>query len=182
MEITNSLIDPQDGWTVTQRNEVELDTYRPEYRDRLNEFELPEEQLKFTSLPVDALETCETDKGRHPVVILSNRIPAGFFVLYQGEELPTYTDNPTAILLRAYSVSLPFQGQGIAGKSLELLPDFVKRNYPQVDEVILAVNLRNEAAQRVYLRSGFEDSGKKVMGRMGEQFVYRLKVKGAERT
>ncbi len=159
---------------------VQLENFQTEHLEYLVGYELTKSQLKFTSHPRDALNACEADKGRHPVVILKNGHPAGFFVLYQGEEIPSYTDNPNAILLRAYSISLRFQGQGIAGKSLELLPEYVELNFPQVDEVVLAVNRRNEAAQRVYLRSGFEDSGKRVMGRMGEQFVYRLKVNGEQ--
>ncbi|KPB06201.1 hypothetical protein AAV98_02960 [Bacillus sp. CHD6a] len=145
--------------------------------EELINYELTECQLTFTSHPKDALLVCETDKGRHPVVISEKGQTAGFFVLYQGEELTNYTDNPNSILLRAYSVAVPFQGKGIAGKSLELLPGYVERNFPHVDEVVLAVNLRNEAAQRVYLRSGFRDSGRKVLGRMGEQYVYELKLK-----
>ncbi|WP_226683026.1 GNAT family N-acetyltransferase [Sutcliffiella horikoshii] len=158
------------------KREVILEGYRPEYLEELLKYELTESQLEFTSHPKDALLACETDKRRHPIVILEKGQPAGFFVLYQGAELPSYTDNPNAMLLRAYSVAVPFQGKGIAGTSLELLTDYVEGNFPHVDEVVLAVNVRNEAAQRVYLRAGFEDSGKRVMGRMGEQYVYRLRL------
>ncbi|ART74990.1 hypothetical protein B4U37_02550 [Sutcliffiella horikoshii] len=159
-------------------NEVKLENYQPKHLEELIKYKLTESQLEFTSHPKDALLACETDKGRHPIVILEKGQIAGFFVLYQGEELTKYTDNPNAILLRAYSISVPFQGKGVAGKSLDLLPDYVERNFPYVDEVVLAVNLRNEDAQRVYLRSGFKDSGRRVMGRMGEQYVYQLKMKG----
>ncbi|WP_404460530.1 GNAT family N-acetyltransferase [Sutcliffiella horikoshii] len=162
----------------TTKSQVKLEAYQPEHLEELIEYKLTESQLEFTSHPKEALLACETDKGRRPIVILENGHPAGFFVLYQGEELTRYTDNPNAILLRAYSVALPFQGKGIARRSLELLPSFVLKNFPRVDEVVLAVNLRNEAAQRVYLRAGFKDSGRRVMGRMGEQYVYRLKVGG----
>lgn len=156
--------------------EIKLENYQPEHLQELIEYKLTESQLEFTSHPKDALLACEKDKGRWPIVILEKGQTAGFFVLYQGEELIKYTANPDAILLRAYSVANPFQGRGIARKSLELLPGFVVKHFPQVDEIVLAVNLRNEAAQRVYLRSGFKDSGRKLMGRKGEQFVYKLKV------
>lgn len=156
--------------------EIKLENYQPEHLKELIEYKLTESQLEFTSHPKDALLACEKDKGRRPIVILEKGQTAGFFVLYQGEELSKYTANPNAILLRAYSVAHPFQSSGIALRSLELLPGFVLKHFPHVDEIVLAVNLRNKAAQRVYLRSGFEDSGRKLMGRKGEQFVYQLKV------
>lgn len=156
--------------------EIKLENYQPEHLKELIEYKLTESQLEFTSHPKNALLACEKDKGRRPIVILEKGQTAGFFVLYQGEELTKYTSNPNAILLRAYSVAHPFQGRGIARRSLELLPGFVLKHFPQVDEIVLAVNLRNKAAQRVYLRSGFRDSGRKLMGRKGEQFVYQLKV------
>jgi RimJ/RimL family protein N-acetyltransferase/heme-degrading monooxygenase HmoA len=163
-------------WTVISSNDINLAPYIPEYQQQLEKFELLEEQLAFTSLPGPALNICETDKGRHPVVILSGMEPAGFFVLYEGEEMPIYTSNEQAILLRAYSVSYPFQSRGIAKKSLKLLPEYVKRHFPHYNEVVLAVNLRNQAAQHVYQKAGFTDTGRTVMGRIGEQYIYSLAI------
>ncbi|WP_230501145.1 GNAT family N-acetyltransferase [Sutcliffiella rhizosphaerae] len=159
---------------------VNLVAYHSGFDKSLENYELTEDQVKYTEYPKQALPKCEQDSGRHPVIIELNEEAAGFFVLYQGEELPTYTANENAVLLRAYSVSLGFQGQGIAKKSLALLPQYVKATYPEATEVVLAVNHRNEIAQKVYLNAGFTDTHRIVIGRMGEQFIYQLTLKEEE--
>lgn len=52
-----------------------------------------------------------------------------------------------------------------------LLPDFVKQHYCDVNEIVLAVNVRNEAAQRLYKKCGYTDKGVRVMGIKGELIV-----------
>ncbi|MBE4907249.1 GNAT family N-acetyltransferase [Bacillus luteolus] len=156
---------------------IQLGFYKPEYQTIVEDYYLPPEQQEFTALPSDALEACETDSERHPVVILYANQPAGFFVLHDWEGVKTYSDNQDAILLRAYSVNHLFQGKGIAKKSLEILPPFVKEHFPKKREIILAVNHGNSVAQHLYQKAGFVDKGIRVMVRKGEQFVFHMNLK-----
>ncbi len=157
-------------------NMVALDFYKPEYKTFMEDYFLPEEQINYTSLPLDAIKICEQEEDCHPIVILSNRVPAGFFVFHGWDGVKEYSDNKGAILLRAYSVNHSFQGKGIARKSLELLPTFIKENFPLKNEIILAVNASNKTAQQVYQKCGFENKGVRAMGRKGELLIYHLDV------
>jgi RimJ/RimL family protein N-acetyltransferase len=158
------------------KNIVRLEFYQPVDRPLFDKYYLPEEQKQFTAHPFEALAACENEPARHPVMILHNHVPAGFFVLHGWEGVKDYTDNKQAMLLRAYSVDLSFQGKGIAQESLRLLPDFVKKCFPLVNEIILAVNEKNTRAQHVYKKSGFVDHGLRAMGRKGPMFIYHLKI------
>ncbi|MFO1446315.1 GNAT family N-acetyltransferase [Bacillus sp. Bva_UNVM-123] len=155
---------------------VTLDFYKQEYELPLENYFLPEEQLNYTGLPLDAIKKCELDDSRYPIVILFNHEPAGFFVLHGWEGVKEYWDNKNALLLRAYSVNHSFQGNGIAKKSLQSLPLFVKEHFSSINEVILAVNATNKVAQQVYLKCGFIDKGIRAMGSKGELFIYHLDV------
>ncbi|WP_059171877.1 GNAT family N-acetyltransferase [Bacillus sp. FJAT-27445] len=150
---------------------VALVFYSESYREYFEAYLLPEEQQKFTAMPLDALRACEESHGRHPVVILFNDKPAGFFVLHEGEGISSFTANPHAILLRGYSINCGYQGLGIASLSLRQLPGFVEQHFPDKTEIVLAVNHTNLAAQHVYRKSGFEDRGRRIMGRIGEQYI-----------
>lgn len=161
---------------MVHKNNVTLDFYKQEYRAQLEDYDLPEEQTKYTALPLDAVLTCEQTTERYPVVILYNGEPAGFFVLHGWNGVKEYSDNKNAILLRAYSVHYSFQGKGIAKKSLQLLPPFVKKHFIGKNEIILAVNYNNQIAQQVYLKSGFVDKGVRVMGPKGELFIYHMDI------
>ncbi|MFC4411720.1 GNAT family N-acetyltransferase [Chungangia koreensis] len=145
-----------------------------EDHSRLEDYDLTEEQLRFTATPIDSIEKAKIEPNRYPMVILHNEEIAGFFTLHTVEGPKPYTGNPQAVLLRSYSIRNSFQGQGIAQKSMQLLPAFVREHFPQLNEILLAVNYQNRAAQHIYQKVGFEDTGKRVMGRRGEQYVYSL--------
>lgn len=152
---------------------VELKHFSNEYLDVLNSFELPEEQVQFTALPNKILEATE---GQHRIVILSENEPVGFFLLHSTERVKEYSDNSKAMLLTALSVNHAKQGKGYAKQGMLLLSDFVKSEFPNCDEIVLVVNHKNLPAQQLYWKVGFQDTGKRKIGPIGEQFIMNLSV------
>ena len=118
----------------------------------------------------------EVTEGQNRIVILSGIEPVGFFLLHSTERVKEYSDNPNAMLLTALSVNRSKQGKGYAKQGMLLLRDFVKSEFPNCDEIVLVVNHKNVPAQRLYLRVGFEDRGKRKIGPLGEQFVMSLSL------
>lgn len=118
----------------------------------------------------------EVTEGQNRIVILSGIEPVGFFLLHSTERVKEYSDNPNAMLLTALSVNHAKQGSGYAKQGMLLLRDFVKSEFPNCDEIVLVVNHKNVPAQRLYLRVGFEDRGKRKIGPLGEQFVMSLSL------
>ncbi|NRD79518.1 GNAT family N-acetyltransferase [Bacillus sp. BRMEA1] len=155
---------------------VSLEFYHSIDRPLFEGYFLLEDQKRFTAHPSKAIAICEMETDRFPIKILHNRQLAGFFVLHGWKGVKEYSSNRQALLLRAYSVDMLFQGKGIAQKSLQLLPEFVQINFPLVNEIILAVNEDNIRAQHVYKKCGFTDHGVRAMGRTGPMFIYHLKI------
>ncbi|MDT0160978.1 GNAT family N-acetyltransferase [Bacillus sp. AG4(2022)] len=155
---------------------VSLEFYKNEDESRLKGYQLPEEQLGFTSMPVPAIEACLQEDDRHPIIIQYGEDIAGFFVLHGKGGAIKYSPNEQAMLLRAYSISASYQGKGIAGESLRLLPDFVKKHFPDKNEIVLGVNHSNHAAQHVYKKAGFIDQGLRITGKKGEQYVLHMQL------
>lgn len=164
------------GEVLKTAETVRLEFFQPKYKLDLENYDLSEEQMKFTAHPLQALIPCEKEEGRDPILILSNGEPAGFFVLHGWEGVKEFYGNKQALLLRAYSVDSSFQGKGVAKQSLKMLPTFVKERYTGINEVILAVNFSNHVAQHVYKSSGFVDKGIRAMGRMGEMYILHLEL------
>lgn len=140
--------------------------------EQLKNYPLSEEQLRFTAAPMFALEQSKGIPERHPIVIEEDHHIVGFFVLHQWDGPKEFSDNEHSILLRSYSVHPDHQGKAIAKRSMERVPNFVKEHFPEVDEIVLAVNHQNHIAQHVYKSAGFRDTGKRVMGRSGDQYVF----------
>ncbi|WP_078543349.1 GNAT family N-acetyltransferase [Litchfieldia alkalitelluris] len=158
---------------------ITLQFYHQDHYASLKNFYLTPAQLKFTALPHDVLEIAIKDSYRHPVVIEVEGKPVGFFVLHHGSEIQEYTTNPKAILLRAFSINFNEQRKGYASKALEALPSFVRDNFNNFDEIVLAVNKQNDQAIKLYEKANFLYRGKKRYGLFGMQYIlhYSFEIK-----
>lgn len=61
---------------------------------------------------------------------------------------------------------------------MALLQPFLRKEFHRCREVVLAVNRRNIAAQKLYEKAGFQDTGRKKMGKIGEQYIYNYLIEG----
>ncbi|EOQ08502.1 MULTISPECIES: GNAT family N-acetyltransferase [Bacillus] len=159
-----------------QTEDIQLIPYDEKYKEIIDAFILPSEQIQFTAKPSDLLEKAKKDTTRNVVVILANHTPVGIFALQSGTRVAEYTDNPNALLLVAFSINYEKQGKGYAKKGLALLHDFVASYFPNKNEIVLAVNEKNITAQKLYLKVGFEDRGQRRMGPIGRQLVLYLSL------
>jgi len=156
--------------------EVKLEFYHPGHLEALMKFELPAEQHRFTALPVEVLERALTDPDRYPVVITAAGEAVGFFILHIGTGILSYqsytsTPVPELMLLRALLIDYSRQGRGYAGQAMHQLPDWVRQHFPEIRELVLAVNVKNEPAQQLYSRYGFIDQGMRRQGIVGLQWI-----------
>lgn len=163
--------------SIVEKDVVSLNFYQPIYKEQLADYRLHDEQQIFSAMPLVALEQCEKDEERHPVLIFWGSRIAGFFVLHGWEGVKQFSDNKDAMLLRAYSIDESMQGKGVANHSMRLLPMFVKEHFSETKEIILAVNHANFIAQHVYRKAGFIDTGVRSMGRAGEMFILKKQIK-----
>jgi len=150
---------------------LELYIYNDSFKDLIEQYQLTDEQLEFTGTPKECLELSRKDHDRHSILAIDEGKLVVFFVLHQHEGIKPYSDNEHAILIRAFSTDYRYQGKGYAKKALMLLPDFIKSNYSGVNEIVLAVNVKNQAAQGLYKKCGYCDNGRRVMGIKGELIV-----------
>jgi RimJ/RimL family protein N-acetyltransferase len=152
-------------------NMIQLVYYEEKYQSQLFDFKLPPDQHQFTGLPREVLDISISDPNRYPIVIINGEVAVGFFVFHQGEDISPFSTNPNAILLRAFSIHNVHQGNGYGKTAMKLLPIFVKKNFPNVDEIVLAVNEKNNAAKKLYESVGFIDLGERRIGNIGSQYL-----------
>lgn len=157
--------------------EIQLVPYKEKYKEVIQTFTLPSEQVQFTSDPSELLEKAKSDRTKNVIVILDyNGIPVGLFALQTGDRVQEFTDNQNALLLTSFSINHDSQRKGYAKKSLALLQDFVQRYFPMKNEVVLAVNEKNIPAQNLYKKVGFQDKGFRRMGPIGQQIIMHLPI------
>ncbi|EZH64810.1 acetyltransferase [Bacillaceae bacterium JMAK1] len=153
--------------------DMQLAFVKDEHIELLEKFELPEAQAQFTALPEELMNVSE---GQYRIVILVNQEPVGFFLLHTTNRVCEYTTNPKAMLLTALSVDYKQQGKGYAKQAMLELETFVTSTFENIDEVVLAVNHKNLPAQNLYQSVGFKDTGRRKVGKIGEQLILDLTI------
>ena len=155
---------------------MELHQYNPKWTDLLEDYYLPDGQLYYSATPKEAIEISKGNQDRHDILGLDNGELVVFFVLHENEGASPYTDQENSILIRSFSTNYKHQGKGYAKESLKQLPAFVKTHLPHIENIVLAVNVNNTAAQHLYKKCGYKNEGVRVDGSKGELIVmsYRL--------
>lgn len=97
-------------------------------------------------------------------------------MLHSTNRVKEYSDNPHALLLTALSINYLQQGKGFATKGMNLLKSFINQELPQYDEIVLAVNHKNIPAQKLYEKVGYRDTGRRKIGKLGEQLIFSTSV------
>ena len=149
-----------------------------QHHNALLNYSLSEEQINFTALPEQTFQRLEEriDNDAKPITILLDDEPIGFFVLDYGEDKLDLTKNENSLLLRSLSINPAFQGKGFGKIAMNLVDDFVKENFPTINELVLAVNFLNKSAYDLYLKVGYIDDGSQREWINGMQHLLRKKI------
>lgn len=141
-------------------------------------YALDEHQMRFTATAQQALQSISErdDNDAFPVTIFENEIPVGFFVLDFGKDKLDLTDNENSALLRSLSVNPQMQGKGIGKAAMLEVGNFVRTHFETCDEIVLAVNQKNDSAYHIYLQAGYIYDGKTRIGRSGPQYLMYKKL------
>lgn len=133
------------------------------YADLVN-FTLSTEDRKFTKTPLENIDLANRDQERHPTLVYDCKGQCvGFFTLHEGEGVKPYSANANAIFFRSFSVDSHYRGFGFGKKVMRVLPQYVKRYYPTINEIYLAVNTDNHLARKLYSQSDYEIVGETLL-------------------
>lgn len=133
------------------------------------------EQTAFSGVAAHTLPRAERHAHHHPMAILRDGEPVGFFILDTGPDVRQYVSGPGIVGVRAFFVDRRHQGQGIGTEALTALPAYLRRHHPAAAAVALTVNTKNPCAIHVYRKAGFRDTGDLYHGGgLGPQIVLVL--------
>lgn len=163
-------------FTIT-KTMIHLEFYKPDDFSGVS-YTLDENQMRFTATAQQALQSISErdDDDAFPVTIFENELPVGFFVLDFGKDKFELTDDETSVLLRSLSVNPRMQGKGIGKMAMLEVGNFVKTHFGDCNEIVLAVNQKNDSAYHIYLQSGYIFDGKTRIGRSGPQYLMYKKL------
>lgn len=144
-------------------------------RVQLNHYQLSD--LTYTASPQQVLQRVKNAASCKMILVKNADQIVGYFCL-QGAAAPCEYggDAHHDLLLRSFSIDERYRRQHLGLTAMQLVPAYVRQNYPEIKCIILAVNHANAAAKRCYQQAGFRDSGRRNLGRRGEQLIYERDV------
>lgn len=128
---------------------------------------------RFTAHPKEKVKELDEDRQLFPLLICKEETVVGFFCLNGYPATEAFSDNSKALVLRTLSTDERYRGKGLGKAGMRALETFLPLEFPECDEIVLAVNHQNLLAQTLYREIGFEDTGKRLNGPLGQQYVYR---------
>ncbi|OGT32013.1 MAG: hypothetical protein A3E87_10705 [Gammaproteobacteria bacterium RIFCSPHIGHO2_12_FULL_35_23] len=102
-----------------------------------------------------------------------------FYLDFEENNLDQYFSNKSLVVLKGLSIRHNFQGKGIGKLAiLEFLDTVPNLHFnKKIEIIVLSVNCKNIAAQRLYKSAGFIDTHEIYYGgKAGPQHVYYINV------
>ncbi|TPJ52426.1 GNAT family N-acetyltransferase [Mesorhizobium sp. B2-6-4] len=118
----------------------------------------------------DGLQASRYPDQEHAFAIVVSKKTVGFFILREKQALPGWAPRG-AVTLHSFRISSACQGKGFGRAGVDLAISWVRRNRPDVEQLMLAVNARNVPAKSLYLKAGFVDTGSIFRGAIGDQHI-----------
>lgn len=146
-------------------------TSSPDVDKQIENYYLPENQVIYCGFPKDAIEEAQKDPNRYPILMMDDEQLITFLILHEKDGVKPYSDNPQAILLRGFSTNHAFQGKGYSKQTLHLLPEYIRKHFPTINEIVLAVNEANQPAIQLYLACGYLDTQKRIKREYGSLVI-----------
>ena len=158
-------------------NPVTVESVGAHNRDGVARLEVAEEHLPYVSPVAEMLEG--EDGAIAAYAIRAGGEIVGFFRLdFDRERVSAYAGDGSKCGLRGYLIGHGHQGRGYGLAAIPAIRDLVRREHPDVAELVLTVNCRNSAAISTYLRAGFRDTGEIYHGGgSGPQHVFCLPLR-----
>lgn len=153
---------------------IEFVKYSKEYAPFIHCYQLTNDDLRFTKLPRDAMESSNPTISH--ILVMDQGQLVTFFSLEENKNTGPFTGYSEALIIRSFSTDTRFQGLGYGQAVFQLLPDFMERHFPAFTELVLAVNTENEAGQALYEKCGFMDTLQCSRGRTGTVNIMRKVV------
>lgn len=139
-------------------------------------YQLPEEQAIYTSLPIHVIQAHQKNPDYQPYVVYMDDELIGCFALHTGSTSNFYTANEDAVVFKSFSIDSRYQNKGHALETIRLLPEIATDHYPDKDEIVLTVHHTNTPAKNLYIKAGFLDHGLRYEGEHGEEFIFHLRL------
>lgn len=143
--------------------QLNIRPYTTEDQPFIDKFENLIEDRRFTRTPGHNIALAKDDVERHPTLVFEDGECVGYFTLHEGKGVEPYSENEQAIFFRSFSIDVKYRGRGVGKQVIEMLPQYIKKSFPHINEIVLTVNTDNEKAIQLYKQAHYTYIGDTVL-------------------
>jgi RimJ/RimL family protein N-acetyltransferase len=155
---------------------MNLQPFAEQYLTQVLALQVAPEQQNYVKKIADILQQLSEQQSAHLMMVDKQLV--GFFVIDQHYPYRQELALNKAVLLRSFFIDHRHQGKGYGYQAGVLLKDYVAQLNSSFELLSLTVNCRNQAAQALYKKCGFNDSEVLYQGGpAGPQHIYSMKLK-----
>ncbi|MBG9987016.1 GNAT family N-acetyltransferase [Facklamia sp. DSM 111018] len=153
---------------------MQIVKYDKKYNEQFKAYQFEDDT--FASHPSVLLERYKNKANIEIFIGLNEKGMVAFGILDFSQNRLVYTDQQNTVLIRGLSVDEKQRGNGYSRQLMNFFIDYIQQKKPEIIEIVLAVETENEVGKQLYRSLNFIDSGRRLMGRSGEQQAWYLKV------
>src|SRR5699024_11401939 len=122
---------------------VECVKYTKEYAPLIHDYQLTNDDLRFTMSPRKAMES--SDPALHHILVLDQGQLVTFFSLDETTRSEPFSDNAQALIIRFFSTDTRYQGLGRGQQVCQVMPAVIEQSFPATTAIVLPVNSHKDA-------------------------------------
>lgn len=154
---------------------VTLSLLEGAYAEQVERLSVHQEQLPYVGRMDEILANVNAYVDPH-LVIEQDRVVGFFLIDRHYYQYHTFASK-NSVGVRAFFIDRQYQGKGLGLSAMLALPNYIRRNYPSINDVFLTVNCQNVNGYKCYIKANFDDTGELYQGgSAGPQHVMRLKL------
>lgn len=141
----------------------------PDEREAVRELRISDDQVEFAGTIAAAIDLAAGSDERELVglaIVAPDEKIVGFLLLKRGAAAPEWVPEQAAAV-NALRIDERRQGEGLGTAAMQAIPAWVVAAWPEVTQLVLAVDEPNTGAIAAYTNAGWIDDGARIRGRVG---------------
>ncbi|MBO0446785.1 GNAT family N-acetyltransferase [Enterococcus ureilyticus] len=151
-----------------------LTMYEDTHETLIHNYCLSEKKMRYVREPKIATALIKKDPLRHAILAFEGDYLVAFLTLYEANGGSFYSTNKNCLLVQDLSTDYRHLRNGYVQQAVQLLPTFVRQQFPTIDELMIIVNEDQAFTKVLCKEAGFQNIYSELPDIYGSQVFLQI--------